>query len=143
MFRRSISLMALGLAASLVGAGVSWAADTPPAKDTAAKEPAKATPVTAPALAKAKAAPAKAAAEEVAVLRALQRDPAARYPNAATMKAELDDAEHVRVTGLAGNLQEPAAWKPNLSQRPGVLAAVLLGPILIAIAVLLFLLLRR
>ena len=68
MFRRSISLMALGLAASLVGAGVSWAADTPPAKDTAAKEPAKATPVTAPALAKAKAAPAKAAAEEVAVM---------------------------------------------------------------------------
>jgi serine/threonine-protein kinase len=83
-----------------------------------------------------------AQAEEI-VLRALQRDPADRYPNAAAMKAELDDAEHVRVTGLADKLQQPAAWKPGLSQRPGVLAAVLLGPILIAIAALVFLLVRR
>jgi serine/threonine-protein kinase len=81
-------------------------------------------------------------AEEI-VLRALQRDPAARYASAAEMKAELDTAEHVRVTGLCDRLQESAAWKPALFQRPLVLAATLLGPVLIGITVMLFLLLRH
>jgi len=47
-------------------------------------------------------------AEEI-VLRALQRDPAQRYPTAAAMKAELDRPEQVRVTGLGERLQEPVA----------------------------------
>ncbi len=81
-------------------------------------------------------------AEEI-VLRALQRDPAARYPTAAAMKAELDTAEHVRVTGLAERLQQPAAWKPGLFQRPGMLSAALLVPLAIGIVVLVWLLLQQ
>jgi serine/threonine protein kinase len=83
-----------------------------------------------------------AQAEEI-VLHALRRDPAERYASAAAMKAELDTIEHVRVTGLASRLQEPAAWKPRLTQRPLVLAAAMLGPLVIAIAVMVFLLLLR
>ena len=83
-----------------------------------------------------------AQAEEI-VLRALQRDPAARYQSAAAMKAELDTAEHVRVTGLADRLQQPVAWKPGYFQRPWVLAAALLGPVVVGIVILLCLLLRR
>jgi hypothetical protein len=81
-----------------------------------------------------------AQAEEI-VLRALQRRPADRYPTAAAMKTELDTVEQVRVTGLAYRLQEPAAWTPGLLQRPWVLAAALLGPVLIGILVALVLLL--
>ena len=80
--------------------------------------------------------------EEI-VLRALQRDPAHRYSSAAAMKAELDTVAHVRVTGLADRLKEPTDWKPNLFQRPWVLAVTLLGPLFIGISVLLILLLRR
>jgi serine/threonine-protein kinase len=83
-----------------------------------------------------------AQAEEI-VLRALQRNPADRYPSAAAMKAELDTAEHVRVTGLADQLQEPTAWNPGFFQRPWALAVALLGPLLIGILVLSFLLLRQ
>jgi len=83
-----------------------------------------------------------AQAEEI-VLRALQREPAERYASAAAMKAEIDTVDQVRVTGLADRLQEPAAWKPGLFQRPLVLAAALLGPLVVAIVVLLVLLLRR
>jgi serine/threonine-protein kinase len=81
-------------------------------------------------------------AEEI-VLQALQRDPAKRYPTPAAMKAELDTAEHVRVTGLCDRLQEPTSWKPSWFQRPGVLAAALLGPLVIGIGVMLVLLLRQ
>jgi serine/threonine-protein kinase len=83
-----------------------------------------------------------AQAEEI-VLRALQREPAARYQTAAAMKAELDTAKQVRVTGLADRLQEPAAWKPSFFQRPLVLAIALIGPLSIGILVLLILLLRQ
>ncbi len=64
MFRRTISLMAMGLAAGLLAAGAAWAADTPPAKEA----PAKAAPAKAAAAAPAKGAPAKAPADEVAVM---------------------------------------------------------------------------
>ncbi len=83
-----------------------------------------------------------AQAEEI-VLRALQRDPAERYPTAVAMKAELDTVEHVRVTGLADRLQAPGVWKPRLLQRPWVLAAALLGPLVLGILVVLILLLRK
>jgi hypothetical protein len=59
------------------------------------------------------------------------------------MKAELDTVEQVRVTGLCDRLQEPTAWKPGLFERPLVLAAALLSPLLIGIVVMLFLLLRQ
>jgi serine/threonine-protein kinase len=83
-----------------------------------------------------------AQAEEI-VLRALQRDPARRYPNAAAMKAELDTAEHVRVTGLADRLQQPTPWKPKFFQRPWVLATALLAPLGLAILVMMLLLMQR
>jgi len=83
-----------------------------------------------------------AQAEEI-VLRALQRDPAERYASAAAMKAELDTAEHVRVTGLCDRLREPAAWKPGLFERPLALTFALLSPVLVGIVVImLFLLLH-
>jgi serine/threonine protein kinase len=80
-------------------------------------------------------------AEEI-VLRALQRNPADRYPSAAAMKAELDGVEQVRVTGLADRLKEPTPWAPKLFERPWVLASALLAPLFIAILVLAVLLLR-
>lgn len=83
-----------------------------------------------------------AQAEEI-VLRALQREPADRYASAAAMKAEIDTVDHVRVTGLADRLQEPTPWAPSLFQRPWVLAAALLSPLVIGFLVLSFLLLRR
>ena len=83
-----------------------------------------------------------AQAEEI-VLRALQRDPADRYPSAAAMKAELDNVEQVRVTGLSDRLREPTEWRPGLWQRPLVLAAALLSPLLIGIIVMLVLLLHH
>ena len=83
-----------------------------------------------------------AQAEEI-VLRALQRDPSERYASAAAMKAELDSVEHVRITGLADRLQQPLPWKPGLLQRPWVLAAGMIGPMVVGIAILLFLLLHR
>lgn len=83
-----------------------------------------------------------AQAEEI-VLRALQRDPADRYPSAAAMKAEIDTVDQVRVTGLADRLSEPAPLAPSLSQRPWALAVAMLAPVLIAILVLSVLLVRR
>ena len=83
-----------------------------------------------------------AQAEEI-VLRALQRDPAERYASAAAMKAEIDTVGQVRVTGLADRLQEPTPWAPSLFQRPWMLAAALLSPLVIGFLVLSFLLFRR
>jgi serine/threonine-protein kinase len=67
-----------------------------------------------------------AQAEEI-VLRALQRDPADRYQSAADMKAELDSAELVRVTGLANRVQEPARRSLLFLKRPWVWAIALLA----------------
>ncbi len=49
-------------------------------------------------------------AEEI-ILRALQRDPAMRYPTAAAMKADLDAPEEMRVTGLSSRLQASTRWR--------------------------------
>jgi serine/threonine protein kinase len=81
-------------------------------------------------------------AEEI-VLRAMQRNPGKRYASAAEMKAELDSAEQVRVTGLADRLQAPTPWKSRVFQRPMVLAAALLGPMVIGIMVMVVLLVRQ
>lgn len=81
-------------------------------------------------------------AEEI-VLRALQRDPADRYASAAAMKAELDAPQFIRLTGLADRLAEPTAWEPRLFERPLVLAAALLTPLVLGIVILAILLLRR
>jgi serine/threonine protein kinase len=81
-------------------------------------------------------------AEEI-VLRALQRDPADRYPSAAAMKTELDNVATVRVTGLADRLQQPTEWRPGFFQNPAILAECMLVPLLIGITAVLFLLLRQ
>ncbi len=52
-------------------------------------------------------------AEEI-VLRALQRDPALRYPTAAAMKADLDAPGQIQVTGLKDRLQESTRWRRAL-----------------------------
>ena len=83
-----------------------------------------------------------AQAEEI-VLRAMQREPAERYPSAGAMKTELDAIEHVRVTGLADRLQPATAWTPGPLQSPWFFVAVMLGPILVGVAVLLWFLLQH
>ena len=83
-----------------------------------------------------------AQAEEI-VLRALQREPTARYGSAAAMKAEIDNVELVRVTGLADRLQEPTPWTPGLFQRPWVLATAMLAPLALGILFVSLLLVRR
>ena len=50
--------------------------------------------------------------EEI-ILRALQRDPARRYPSAAAMVADLAAPERVVVTGLSGRLQPSTRWRRN------------------------------
>jgi serine/threonine-protein kinase len=62
-------------------------------------------------------------AEEI-VLRALRRDPGARYASAAALKADLDSPAQVRVTGLAGRLVEVTPWR---RRRRWLLYAALVG----------------
>jgi serine/threonine protein kinase len=78
-------------------------------------------------------------AEEI-VLRALQREPDQRYPTAASMKAELDRPEHVRVTGLGERLQEPA---PRNWRQVWTLVAATAGTIVTGFLVLAFLSVRH
>jgi serine/threonine-protein kinase len=76
-------------------------------------------------------------AEEI-VLRALQRDPARRYPTAAAMKADLDTPERARVTGLCDSLQESTRWRRFLLLARWIAVMCILP---LVIQVLLFLLL--
>ena len=50
--------------------------------------------------------------EEI-VLRAMQRDPARRYPSAAAMLADLAAPEQVVVTGLSERLEPSTRWRRN------------------------------
>ncbi len=47
--------------------------------------------------------------EEI-ILHAMERQPFDRYPNAAAMKAELDNPEQVQLTGRCDRLRPPVAW---------------------------------
>jgi len=78
-------------------------------------------------------------AEEI-VLHAMQRDPADRYPNVATLKAELDAPDRVSVTGYCDRLSAPR-WRIGFRETP-VIAGTLLGLGFLTSQVLLFLLLR-
>ena len=49
-------------------------------------------------------------AEEI-ILRAMQRDPARRYPTAAAMQADLEAPDQVQVTGLCDRLEESTTGK--------------------------------
>jgi len=55
--------------------------------------------------------PAVSLETEEIVLRALRRNPAERYASAAELKADLDRPARVQVSGLAGRLIEPTAWR--------------------------------
>ena len=83
-----------------------------------------------------------AQAEEI-VLRALRREAADRYQSASEMKADIENVEQLRVTGLADRLQEPTPWAPKPFQRPMVLAMAMLAPLILAIIVLTVLLIRK
>lgn len=74
-------------------------------------------------------------AEEI-VLRALQRDPALRYPTAAAMKADLDAPERIDVTGLCDRLEESTRWRRVLLLARHILFVAVIP---LAIQVLLFL----
>ena len=69
-------------------------------------------------------------------MRALQRDPAMRYPTAEAMKADLDAPEEMQVTGLSDRLQESTRWRRGLLL---VRHLVFIAVIPVAIQVLLFL----
>jgi serine/threonine protein kinase len=77
--------------------------------------------------------------EEI-VLRALQRDPARRYLNAAAMLVDLAAPEQVVVTGLSGRLQPSTRWRRNW-RRIRWFALCFLLPI--AVQLLLYLLIWR
>jgi serine/threonine-protein kinase len=71
-------------------------------------------------------------AEEIA-LRALRREPAERYANAAAMKADLDSPESVVVTGLCDRLRPATRWRRAL-RRARYVAIVAVLPIVTQIA---------
>jgi serine/threonine protein kinase len=75
--------------------------------------------------------------EEI-VLKALRRDPDERYPNAAVMKADLDNPERVTVTGLCDRLRPVTRWRRTLRLARHMMTYVLLP---LASQVILFLLL--
>jgi len=76
-------------------------------------------------------------AEEI-VLRAMERDPAKRYPTAAALKAALDEPVKVELTGRCDRLEPSTPFKRGL-RKARLIALWTLVPV--AIQVLLFLLL--
>ena len=62
--------------------------------------------------------------EEI-ILHAMERNPLARYPSAAAMKAELDDPEKVELTGRCERLRPPALWRTRWHTVRTVLLAIL------------------
>ena len=75
--------------------------------------------------------------EEI-ILRAMQRDPARRYPTAAAMQADLTAPDQVQVTGLCDRLEESTCGK-RVWLRARYIALTCVAPLLVL--VLLFLLL--
>jgi serine/threonine protein phosphatase PrpC len=67
--------------------------------------------------------------EEI-ILHAMERNPAERFPNAAAMKAELDDYEKVELVGRYKNLQKPQIWKSRFQKLP-LIIALLIGQIVL------------
>jgi serine/threonine-protein kinase len=58
--------------------------------------------------------------EEI-ILHAMERNPEARFPTAAAMKAELDDYEKVELVGRFQRLQTPQLWKSKFRLLPLIL----------------------
>jgi peptidyl-prolyl cis-trans isomerase B (cyclophilin B) len=68
MFRKTLTVLALGLFVGLIAGGAAWAVDTPPAKDAPAKDAAKAAAPTQPAKGAAAKKAVKGSVDEVAVI---------------------------------------------------------------------------
>jgi hypothetical protein len=71
--------------------------------------------------------------EEI-ILHAMEREPHRRFSSAAAMKAELDNPESVKITGRAGNLQAPKAWKTHWQGIRMVVISALIPIILFLLA---------
>jgi len=67
--------------------------------------------------------------EEI-ILHAIERNPAARFPSAAAMKAELDDYEKVQMTERWRRLQPPQLWKTRFRHLPLIIGIVVLDLVL-------------
>jgi serine/threonine-protein kinase len=70
--------------------------------------------------------------EEI-ILHALERQPFDRYPNAAAMKAELDDPEHVQLTGRCDRLRPPVMWLSAWHKMRMYVIAALVPVVVVAI----------
>jgi serine/threonine-protein kinase len=70
--------------------------------------------------------------EEI-ILHALERQPFDRYPNAAAMKAELDDPEHVELTGRCDRLRPPIMWHGTWQRIKMYVLAALVPVIVVAV----------
>jgi serine/threonine-protein kinase len=79
--------------------------------------------------------------EEI-VLHAMERDPRDRYPSAASMQAELENPDLVKVTERCDRVQPAAPWKRKLRQH-GLTVLAFAIPIIVPIGLCLWLLLRR
>ena len=79
-------------------------------------------------------------AEEI-VLHAMRRNAEERYQTAAAFKADLDNPEAVKVTGLCNRLESPR-WKFGMQTTP-VLAGTLVGLGFISLQVLAFFLIKH
>jgi len=75
--------------------------------------------------------------EEI-ILHALERQPFDRYPNAAAMKAELDDPDHVQVTGRCERLRPPIAWQGAWHKMRMYVIAALVPLVVVGILFLVF-----
>jgi serine/threonine-protein kinase len=64
------------------------------------------------------------AIEEI-ILHAMERNPVERFPNAAQMKAELDDYEKVELVERFRKLQPPQLWKSRFRLLPLILLFIL------------------
>jgi serine/threonine-protein kinase len=86
--------------------------------------------------------PAISAALEEIVLHAMERDPEKRYPSAEALRRELEDPQHVEITGRAARVQlraEPSASRGAL--QPVILA--LAAPFVLMLLAILWMLLAH
>lgn len=75
--------------------------------------------------------------EEI-ILHAMERNPYERYPSAATMKAELDAPETVKLTGRHERLQAPVVWRTRWRSARLVILALLVPVVVFGLLFLLF-----
>ncbi len=75
--------------------------------------------------------------EEI-ILHALERQPFDRYPNAAAMKAELDNPEQVQLTGRCDRLRPPVAWLGMWHKMRMYVVAALVPVVVVVVLILVF-----